>query len=87
MIWPVGSRVRRFGSNRVGTVVALLTLDTPSVEWDDEPGRTHIVFNHELVVAERSGYCACDEPLIDVEHDAGCRRCGLPVDFVVAAAS
>lgn len=26
--------------------------------------------------------CACDSgPLIDVEHDAGCRRCGLPVNF------
>ena len=26
-------------------------------------------------------YCRCDAPVMDVEHDAGCRRCGLPVDF------
>lgn len=26
-------------------------------------------------------YCECDAPIIDVEHDAGCRRCGRPVDF------
>jgi hypothetical protein len=26
-------------------------------------------------------YCTCENPLMDVEHDAGCRRCGLPVDF------
>lgn len=26
-------------------------------------------------------YCDCETPLIDVEHDDGCRRCGLPVDF------
>lgn len=26
-------------------------------------------------------YCACDTPAMDVAHDAGCRRCGLPVDF------
>ena len=30
-------------------------------------------------------YCTCDSPLIDVEHDAGCRRCGLPVDFTAPA--
>lgn len=30
--------------------------------------------------------CACDSgPLIDVEHDAGCRRCGFPVRWAVAA--
>lgn len=28
-----------------------------------------------------STYCTCETPLMDVEHDAGCRRCGLPVDF------
>jgi len=26
-------------------------------------------------------YCTCESPIMDVEHDAGCRRCGLPVDF------
>lgn len=26
-------------------------------------------------------YCACEEPVIDLDHDAGCRRCGLPVNF------
>lgn len=26
-------------------------------------------------------YCKCDDPVMDVEHDAGCRRCGNPVDF------
>lgn len=26
-------------------------------------------------------YCSCEAPIMDVEHDAGCRRCGLPVDF------
>lgn len=26
-------------------------------------------------------YCRCETPVMDVEHDAGCRRCGLPVDF------
>ena len=26
-------------------------------------------------------YCECEAPVIDVEHDAGCRRCGRPVDF------
>jgi len=26
-------------------------------------------------------YCTCDSPVMDVEHDAGCRRCGRPVDF------
>lgn len=28
-------------------------------------------------------YCECETPLIDIEHDAGCRRCGLPVYFAV----
>lgn len=26
-------------------------------------------------------YCKCETPVMDVEADAGCRRCGLPVDF------
>ena len=26
-------------------------------------------------------YCECETPLMDVEHDAGCRRCGRPVNF------
>ena len=26
-------------------------------------------------------YCECETPVMDVEHDAGCRRCGRPVDF------
>lgn len=26
-------------------------------------------------------YCTCDAPVTDVEHDAGCRRCGLPIDW------
>lgn len=26
-------------------------------------------------------YCRCERPLVDVDHDAGCRRCGLPVNF------
>ena len=26
-------------------------------------------------------YCECASPIMDVEHDAGCRRCGRPVDF------
>lgn len=26
-------------------------------------------------------YCVCGEPVMDVEYDAGCRRCGRPVDF------
>jgi hypothetical protein len=30
-------------------------------------------------------YCQCQDPLIDYEHDAGCRRCGQPVDFTPAA--
>lgn len=31
-------------------------------------------------------YCECDSgPLIDVDHDAGCRRCGFPVRFTIAA--
>jgi hypothetical protein len=29
-------------------------------------------------------YCECEFPVIDVEHDAACRRCGLPVDFTPA---
>lgn len=30
---------------------------------------------------ERPGYCECETPIMDAEHDAGCRRCGRPVDF------
>ena len=26
-------------------------------------------------------YCECSAPVMDVEHDEGCRRCGRPVDF------
>jgi hypothetical protein len=26
-------------------------------------------------------YCTCEQPVMEVEHDTGCRRCGLPVDF------
>lgn len=26
-------------------------------------------------------YCACETSLLDPEHDAACRRCGMPVDF------
>ena len=26
-------------------------------------------------------YCECETPIMDVEHDAGCQRCGRPVDF------
>lgn len=26
-------------------------------------------------------YCECESPIMDVEHDAGCRRCGRMVDF------
>lgn len=26
-------------------------------------------------------YCSCEAPIFDAEHDAGCRRCGLPIDF------
>jgi hypothetical protein len=26
-------------------------------------------------------YCRCDPPVIDVDHDAACRRCGLPVQY------
>lgn len=26
-------------------------------------------------------YCECETPVMDVAHDAGCRRCGRPVDF------
>jgi hypothetical protein len=26
-------------------------------------------------------FCTCEVPSFDCEHDAGCRRCGLPVDF------
>jgi len=29
-------------------------------------------------------YCECEAPVMDVEHDAGCRRCGRPVDFAPA---
>lgn len=29
----------------------------------------------------RPGYCRCETPVFDPEHDAGCRRCGLPIDF------
>lgn len=31
-------------------------------------------------------YCSCETPVMDVEHDAGCRRCGNPVDFGPVAA-
>lgn len=34
----------------------------------------------------RPGYCSCETPIMDAEHDAGCRRCGLPVDFTPVAA-
>ncbi|HZR80400.1 MAG TPA: hypothetical protein VFD92_04810 [Candidatus Binatia bacterium] len=30
-------------------------------------------------------YCECETPLIDVDHDAGCRRCGCPVLFGATA--
>lgn len=26
-------------------------------------------------------YCECEQPVMDIDHDAGCRRCGRPVDF------
>ncbi len=26
-------------------------------------------------------YCECESPMMDVAHDAGCRRCGRPVSF------
>src|SRR5689334_22964335 len=26
-------------------------------------------------------YCKCERPIIDVEHDAACRRCGQLVNF------
>jgi len=26
-------------------------------------------------------YCQCETPIMDPEYDAGCRRCGRPVDF------
>lgn len=26
-------------------------------------------------------YCVCGSPVMDPEYDAGCRRCGRPVDF------
>jgi hypothetical protein len=26
-------------------------------------------------------YCNCETPVMDIEVDAGCRRCGLPVNF------
>lgn len=39
-------------------------------------------FPRELEELEaRAGYCSCESPVMDPEHDAGCRRCGLPVDF------
>lgn len=25
--------------------------------------------------------CICEQPVMNIFHDAGCRRCGLPVDF------
>lgn len=28
-----------------------------------------------------TSYCECETPVMDPEHDAGCRRCGLPVNF------
>jgi len=28
-----------------------------------------------------TAYCKYETPVMDIEHDAGCRRCGLPVDF------
>lgn len=28
-----------------------------------------------------TAYCECETPVVDVDHDAGCRRCGLPVNF------
>ena len=28
-----------------------------------------------------AAYCSCESSVMDPEHDAGCRRCGLPVDF------
>ena len=31
-----------------------------------------------------TAYCGCDQPIMDAEHDAGCRRCGNPVDFTPA---
>jgi hypothetical protein len=31
-----------------------------------------------------SSYCECDTPVMDIEHDAGCRRCGRPVNFTPA---
>jgi hypothetical protein len=32
-------------------------------------------------------HCECEKSIMDVEHDAGCRRCGLPVCFVGPATS
>lgn len=29
-------------------------------------------------------YCECETPIFDPEHDAGCRRCGLAIDFTPA---
>ena len=26
-------------------------------------------------------YCECESPVFDCDHDAGCRRCGQPIDF------
>ena len=31
-----------------------------------------------------TAYCQCETPIMDIEYDAGCRRCGLPVDFTPA---
>ena len=28
-------------------------------------------------------YCECEDPIIDVEHDAACRRCARPVLFSI----
>lgn len=36
------------------------------------------------MVTVRQPYCECEAPVIDVDRDAGCRRCGLPVDFTPA---
>jgi glutamine synthetase type III len=29
-------------------------------------------------------YCECETPIFDAAHDAGCRRCGNPVNFTPA---
>jgi hypothetical protein len=36
---------------------------------------------YDRKVVSKARYCTCETPVMDVEHDAGCRRCGLPVDF------